>query len=131
MLAALLWNGFGMTHAADIGQGVFTSAQAARGKAVYTANCAQCHQPDLSGRDPPIPALTGDIFLSRWTGHSLAELFERVSTTMPQAKPGSLSKTEYIDAIAFVLAANGFPVGKAALKPDPAILQGIQITAQH
>ena len=119
----------GVAHAApNTGQGVFTSDQSVRGKAVYMANCAQCHQSDLSGRDP-IPELAGDTFMSHWTNRSVADLFDQVSTTMPQAKPGSLSKADYIDTIAFLLESNGFPAGAAELKPDPAALQGIQITA--
>jgi mono/diheme cytochrome c family protein len=33
---------------ASAGDGVFTADQSKRGEAVYNANCAMCHQPDLA-----------------------------------------------------------------------------------
>lgn len=135
--ALLLVAGFGAdgswTQAradANTGQGVFTAAQSKRGEAVYMKNCAQCHQPDLGGR-APVPELAGDTFLSHWTNHSVGDLFTRMSTTMPQGRPGSLPKDQYADVIAFLLDSNGFPSGAAELKPDPDALKKIQIAGQH
>ncbi len=114
----------------NTGQGVFSSAQSKRGEAVYMANCAQCHQPDLGGR-APVPELAGDTFMSHWLNHSVGDLYTRISTTMPQGRPGSLTKDQYTDVIAFLLDSNGFPSGSSELKPDPAALKSIQIAGQH
>jgi alcohol dehydrogenase (cytochrome c) len=112
------------------GDGVFTSDQSKRGEAIYNANCAMCHQPDLGGKEP-VPELAGDKFLSHWLNHPVAELFTRVSTTMPQGKPGSLTHAEYIDVIAFILDANGFKSGDTELQADSDALKTIAISGQH
>lgn len=115
---------------ATTAQGVFSKDQSKRGEDTYMKNCAQCHQPDLGGR-APVPELAGDTFMSHWTNHSVADLFKRITTTMPQGRPGSLSKDAYADVIAFLLDSNGFPSGNAELKPDPDALQKVKITAQN
>jgi mono/diheme cytochrome c family protein len=105
---------------ASAGDGVFTADQSKRGEAIYNANCAMCHQPDLGGKEP-VPELAGDKFLSHWLNHSVGELDTRVSTTMPQGKPGSLTPDQYLDVIAFILDANGFKSGATDLKPGDAL----------
>jgi hypothetical protein len=48
-------------------------------------------------------------------------------TKMPQDAPGSLAETEYIDILAFLLAASKFPSGLSELKPDLEDLAGITV----
>ena len=112
------------------GDGIFTPEQSKRGEAVYNANCVMCHQPDLGGKEP-VPELAGDKFLSHWLNHKTSELFTRVSTTMPQGKPGSLTHDQYIDVIAFILDANGFKSGMTELKADSDALKTITIAGDH
>ncbi len=112
------------------GDGIFTADQSKRGEAIYNANCAMCHQPDLGGKEP-VPELAGDKFLSHWLNHPVSELFTRVSTTMPQGKPGSLTHAEYMDVIAFIIDANGFKSGSTELQPDSDALKTIMIAGQH
>ena len=112
------------------GDGIFTTEQSKRGEAVYNANCAMCHQPDLGGKEP-VPELAGDKWLSHWLNHSVGELFTRVSTTMPQGKPGSLTHDQYIDVIAFIIDANGFKSGTTELKADSDALKTIMISGNH
>ncbi len=112
------------------GDGIFTTDQSKRGEAVYNANCAMCHQPDLGGKEP-VPELAGDKFLAHWLGHPVGELFTRVSTTMPQGKPGSLTHDQYIDVIAFIIDANGFKSGTTELKADSDALKTIMISGNH
>jgi quinohemoprotein ethanol dehydrogenase len=80
--------------------------QAALGKAAYLKSCAVCHGENLGGRDRA-PALTGNNFLSGWSGRDAAALFDRIKTTMPQSDPGSLSDDAYAAIVAYVLDANG------------------------
>ena len=112
------------------GDGIFTTDQSKRGEAIYNANCAMCHQPDLGGKEP-VPELAGDKFMSHWLNHPVAELFTRVSTTMPQGKPGSLTHDQYIDVIAFLIDANGFKSGPTELKADSDALKTIMISGNH
>ena len=112
------------------GEGIFTPEQSKRGEAVYNANCVMCHQPDLGGKEP-VPELAGDKFLAHWLNHKVSELFTRVSTTMPQGKPGSLTHDQYIDVISFILDSNGFKSGTTELKADSDALKSITISGDH
>ena len=60
--------------------GVYTTAQAERGKAAYGAKCAMCHNADLSGYQG---ALKGDHFMEHWRESALNDLFANISATMP------------------------------------------------
>lgn len=143
LIAAVLAGGFAVTGAPSFalaaeatpagksaGDGIFTSDQSKRGEEVYNANCAMCHQPDLGGKEP-VPELAGDKFLAHWLNHNVGELFTRVSTTMPQGKPGSLTHDQYIDVIGFLIDANGFKSGTTELKADSDALKTITIAGNH
>ena len=102
-------------HATDIWSGVFTAAQAARGKDVYLTHCAAaCHIENLTGNGPS-PGLAGDDFMLRWEDFSIAELKEKISTTMPKAAPASLSAEDYLAVTIYILAANGAQAGRTPL----------------
>ena len=51
------------------------------------------------------PGLTGGEFTSNWNDLSLGDLFERMRISMPQNAPGSLSRQQNADILAFVLQA--------------------------
>ena len=106
--------------------GVYTAAQAARGKAEYERYCLGCHGPDLEGLDGP--RLVGPGFLRNWLEDNVNNLFTRVHTKMPADAPGSLPPQTSADIIGYLLQANAFPPGsEEELTPDPAILSLIQI----
>jgi len=107
--------------------GVYSSAQAERGKVLYAQNCATgCHNENLTGGGPT-PPLAGTDFRGHWGGISLAELFKKIRTTMPKAKPGSLPADDYLAILGYLLAANDFPTGKDALPGDLAGLEKIVV----
>src|SRR5262245_19535895 len=56
-----------------IWDGVFTQAQADRGKALYMTSCAACHKADLLG-ESAAPALAGPDFSQRWVGSNIDDL---------------------------------------------------------
>jgi mono/diheme cytochrome c family protein len=103
---------------------VFTVEQATRGERDYGAVCASCHGAELAGGEHA-PPLAGDAFLQRWQQKTVGDLFERIRTTMPQQSPNSRSSQAYLDIVAFILQANGFPAGKTDLPADPSELKGI------
>jgi mono/diheme cytochrome c family protein len=107
--------------------GVYTEAQAGRGKKLYIASCAACHQEGMQGADLA-PALKGDEFLLLWNDRSLGELVERVTTTMPQDAPGTLPAQANADIVAYMLQVNRFPTGAAELPTDAAAQKTITIT---
>jgi quinoprotein glucose dehydrogenase len=94
--------------------GLYTAEQADRGAKVYEAECSACHGATLSGIEQA-PALAGDQFSANWEGQSLADLFDRMRTTMPQTNPGGLSRAQNADILAYILRTNGFPAGAAPL----------------
>lgn len=107
---------------ANIWQGVYTNAQAARGEGVYQAICSRCHGAALDGgRQGGIPPLTGDPFLGIWEAASLGNLFTKVKDTMPRDAPGSLTNEVYLDLIAYILKANAFPAGTV----EPGLTDGV------
>jgi hypothetical protein len=106
--------------------GVYTAAQADRGKANFLAGrCGGCHQLDLSGDRGP--ALKGEAFLSHWENGAVNVLFKKISETMPPNAANETTDEAKIDIIAFLLQSNGFPAGKTELKLDPESLEAIEI----
>jgi mono/diheme cytochrome c family protein len=91
--------------------GVYSAEQAARGQKAYLTECASCHGDKLEGGLGPM--LAGEGFLSMWGGRSLAELTDKVQNTMPFQAPGSLTRDQSIDIVAYMLQVDGYPAGQA------------------
>jgi mono/diheme cytochrome c family protein len=107
---------------------LFTAAQATRGEALYLERCAACHGQALAGMEAA-PALAGPGFSASWTGTPLGDLFERIRISMPQDKPGSLSRPQTADIVAYILSYNKAPAGQAELPPDADALKTVTIAA--
>ena len=73
-------------------RGLYTAAQASRGRDIYRAHCAVCHGSWLD--DGVAVALVGPDFLGQWgtPAPSLDDLFFILRTTMPRPAAGSLAK---------------------------------------
>jgi mono/diheme cytochrome c family protein len=112
-------------------EGDYTEQQAKAGKEVFDQVCAVCHGQNLQGGVGP--ALTGKQFLSVSQFQQLTAwyLFHFMSKHMPLNAPGSLSETQYLDIMAYLLEANGYPEGSHALSPNKPELQAIKIEPQH
>lgn len=107
---------------------MFTADQAKRGQTRYAEFCASCHGDTLAGGESA-PPLAGGEFLSNWNTLTVGDLFDRTRSTMPQNKPGSLSREANAEILAFVLSANQFPAGKTALPQQSEVLKEIRIEA--
>jgi mono/diheme cytochrome c family protein len=107
--------------------GVFSEAQASRGKGVILNHCARCHSIHLLGGENDAPALVGEVFLQKWNGNTLGALYEKMRATMPTDNPASLSKSQYADALAYILQANNFPAGQTPLPSEADALNQIAI----
>lgn len=106
-----------------IWDGVYTQAQADRGKAVFTAPCGLCHGSRLNGAPDdqdmlPAPPLARDKFLRVWDGRTLGTLFSYTVNTMPMANPGFLPEDDYLGIVAHMLATSGAPASDTPLAPD-------------
>ena len=119
----------------SVWEGVFTEAQARRGREIYPGPCGSCHGRALDGApdDPdmlPTPPLARAKFLRDWDGIALSALFAYTRTTMPENNPGFLADEEYVDIIAYMLSVGGLPAGADELEPDPPSLARVVIRQQ-
>ena len=107
--------------------GVYTDEQAKRGQMQYR-RCLLCHLDELQG-DPATGAapLAGEDFLQKWNSHTVKELFQTASTSMPQDNPGSLTPQQYADLLSYIFQVNKFPAGKEELSAQPDQLDKILI----
>jgi mono/diheme cytochrome c family protein len=97
----------------SIASGVYSASQAERGGALYRSKCGDCHGKAMDGLVGP--PLAGDGFLANWSARPLADLVDRIQRTMPFERPGSLSRQESADLLAYILQAGKFPAGPAEL----------------
>ena len=84
------------------------------------ANCAACHQADLSGTNDA-PQLAGSAFIGAWKGRTTQALYNKISKTMPAGAPGSLDEATYTSITAFILRANGATPGATAFTPTTSV----------
>src|SRR5215831_3595826 len=110
----------------NIWDGVYTAAQAERGKTAYDTSCTNCHNRDLAG-SVRAPALKGDKFMLSWQNGSINNLFSKIRFSMPATYPETVSDEVKLDIVAYLLQQNGFPAGAAELKMAPDQLEAIQI----
>jgi len=102
---------FGLAVAALVAQsparsvkdGVYTTAQATRGRAVYDEKCVTCHASRMWGQD--------------WPEKSVFEVYDVVKNFMPEDAPGSLSAAQTRDVVAYILQNNKLPAGKVGDNP--------------
>lgn len=98
--------------------GVFTAAQAARGERTFEEACAGCHD---TGE------FAGARFRLSWVDRTVGELFDTISTLMPEGDPGSLRPGEYAALVAYLLQMNGYPPGETPLPSAPVALEALNI----
>ena len=108
--------------------GVYTPDQAKRGEALYAKNCASCHGTKLEGKNQAPPLASGE-FAMNWNDQPLSDLFDKMQTSMPADKPGSLSAKENADILALLLRENALVAGTKELSADPAELKQIKFLA--
>jgi mono/diheme cytochrome c family protein len=105
--------------------GVYTQEQAETGCGIYAEACASCHGDTLGGIEAA-PALSGPSFEANWTGTTLNDLAERIRVSMPADDPGSFSRRQVADVVAYMLSVGGFPAGDFVLDRQATVLQRIQ-----
>ena len=99
-------------------EGVFTSSQASSGERTFRQVCTACHS---AGE------FSGPRFRFRWVGQTLGDMFDVVSTLMPEGDPGSLSPEEYVTVLAYFLRLNEYPAGDEPLPADVFALRTVRI----
>jgi mono/diheme cytochrome c family protein len=108
-------------------EGLYSPAQAARGEEIYQQFCSACHGARLQGS--PAAPLAGESFRARWEDgkHTLDDLYYIVRSLMPNNAPGSLSKAQYADVVAFILKANNYPAGEQELVPKAPLMKAVTL----
>ncbi len=119
-----------MAQSSSVWDGVYTGDQVKRGQPQYNRHCASCHGEQLTGGEDS-PPLTGAAFLANWNGLTVGDLFERIRVSMPQDRPGRLTRQQNADILAFVLSANQFPAGKTELGTDTERLKQIRFEQKN
>ena len=90
----------------SVNDGVYTEAQAERGRAAYRSHCSTCHASGF---------FRGDPFRLIWSGQPASGFFEVVRTRMPMDNPASLKAEEYAAILAYILQINRYPAGEQEL----------------
>jgi len=105
---------------ATVCAGVYSLAQAQGGQKVFAAQCAKCHGANFRGGFG-VASLAGPAFTTMWGEKSLWSLFEKMKSTMPLERPGTLPDRAYIEVLARILEVNHFPasdVTELPLRPE-------------
>lgn len=112
---------------ASADDGLYSMAQAARGEETYQQFCSACHGARLQGT--PAAPLTGEAFRGRWEDgkHTLDDLYYIIRSLMPNNAPGSLSKAQYADVVAYILKVNNYPAGGEDLVPKAAAMKAVTL----
>jgi mono/diheme cytochrome c family protein len=100
--------------------GVYSEAQALRGKAAFTAACSKCHGDAMQGVSAP--ALTGDHFVERWREDTLDTIYKFLREYMPPAGQAvaraNIPANDYLDILAYIFKTNGYRAGAGELSAD-------------
>lgn len=86
--------------------GIYTLEQAERGEEVFQQVCSECHDTE---------DWTERGFLQRWNEQSVYQFFYQIHNTMPYGAPGSLTRQQYADIVAYIFHLNDLPAGPEEL----------------
>ena len=106
----------------------YTTAQAARGAALYKASCKECHGANLDDGQFATP-LKGPAFVALWRGQALDAPYDFMVAQMPPTAPASMGAQGYADILAYLLSQNGIVAGAKELPADSSMLK--RLAAPH
>ncbi|MGE0161117.1 MAG: cytochrome c [Gemmatimonadales bacterium] len=94
--------------AATAPAGLFSQAQANRGRDTFRSMCTECH---TAGE------FSDNAFKVKWARRSVGDLYEFIHTSMPDDAPGVLTEAQAIELTAYILESNGFTAGSRQMQP--------------
>ncbi len=121
---------FAQDTSRTVWDGVYNNEQAQRGGAAFVESCSNCHGRSLEGADMT-PPLTGAAFMANWDGLTVGDLADRIRISMPLNSPGSLSRQQIADVVAYILQFNQFPAGKDELPREVLAMKQILFKASR
>lgn len=89
--------------------GIFTEAQAERGRSTFDDVCGACHTTS---------EFRGRAFLNGWGRRTVYSFYRTIRSTMPDDNPGGLDEQLYLDVSSYVLRLNGHSAGSSELTRD-------------
>ncbi len=98
----------------------FSDAQADAGRNTFRATCTECHYSS---------EFSDSQFKFKWSRRNAGNLYQFISTTMPETAPGSLTDEESVALVSYILRMNGFAPGASELPADRAVLDGISLSS--
>lgn len=97
--------------------GIYTSEQATKGRALYAQYCVSCHGNRGRG-SPGSPGIVARVLNDKYADMPLSVYYDLMSQTMPKGQEGVLTDEQYADVLAFVLSLHGAPAGDSVLPAD-------------
>ena len=111
-----------LSRAANLPPASYSSAQAARGEAVFNETCAACHTTE---------SLIGQAFVDSWNDRRVYDFYALVRSTMPLDNPGGLKDQQYLDVVSYLLKANHAVAGADSLAADSTALRAHKIAVHY
>lgn len=89
--------------------GIFSEAQADRGRTAFDEVCSDCHTTS---------EFRGRTFQSNWGRRTVYSFFRTIRSTMPDDNPGGLDEQTYLDVVSYILRINGHGAGATEMTAD-------------
>jgi mono/diheme cytochrome c family protein len=106
--------------------GVYTAVQAERGHQLYLARCQRCHGVGFGG-GTGAPSFGGPTFDGDFEGYTLFDIENRIHTSMPRDQPGTTTRPQATDLVAFILSQMHAPPGQMELPANEPYLRLIRV----
>lgn len=84
----------------ELNDGIYSKAQAEDGAELYATCCAHCHLPGFYVN-----------LETTWEGMSVLDFYHNMRCSMPADMPRTLTQSQYLKIVAWILAVNEFPSG--------------------
>jgi mono/diheme cytochrome c family protein len=105
----------------SVQDGVYSKAQASRGRREYQQICQTCHERG---------AFSGS-YMESWTGRTAYDLFDLLRSTMPEEDPGVGGSEVFTDIVAFMFSLSELPAGEVEMPSDVESLKLILIEGPY
>src|SRR5260221_14441384 len=92
----------------SVWDGVYTQAQADRGKTAYATQCASCHAADLTGGEMATQ-IAGGKFVQGREGLTIRDLLNRDRLSQPQKTAVSLNPPPHPEHFPFMITSDNLP----------------------
>ena len=107
---------------------VYSVTQAQRGEELFASACVSCHSVERgAARSRANLPLNHPDFWANWNGLTLEVLSQRIRLSMPAAAPGTLTRDQVADIIAYLLELEGAQAGSSDLPSASAELRAIRL----